>query len=90
MKGSPLASIFQEETAAREGSSTTQVTQHCGGAGHLDQGSVPDTKQSSGLHLIPPASRQCDESGRCIHQDDHPQAHVSGSAAHGGGRGGPS
>ena len=51
MKGSPLASIFQEKTAAREGSSTIQVAQHCGGAGHLDQSSVPDTEWSPGLHL---------------------------------------
>lgn len=52
-KGLPLASILQEETAAREGSSTNQVTQHCDGAGHLDQSGVLDTKWSPGLHLIP-------------------------------------
>ena len=78
MKGSPLASIFQEKTAAREGSSTIQVAQHCGGAGHLDQSSVPDIEWSPGLHLTLLLPGGVMGSGRCAHQGDHPQVHVSG------------
>ena len=55
--GPPLASILQEEAAAREGSSTNQVAQRRGGAGHLDQSGVPDTKWPPGLHLIPSCFR---------------------------------